>query len=158
MTQRFFRIFFILFGLVMLLPAEVMAETPFPTIHEPEGEGVKCVQPEDEMRRNHMNYILHQRDKTMQEGVRANIEGKGYSLAECIDCHVVAGENGEIAKHDSKEHFCNSCHEYASVQIDCFECHADRPQKDIKRGTKAQAMQEKLNEILTAKNTDGGNL
>lgn len=154
MTQRFLHIFFILSGLIMLFPAGAMAETPFPTIHEPEGEGVECVQPEDEMRRNHMNYILHQRDKTMREGVRT----KTYSLAGCIDCHIEPGENGEIASHDSKEHFCNSCHEYASVQIDCFECHADRPQKYIKRGAKAHALQEQLNKMLTAKNAHGGNL
>ena len=91
MTQRFLHIFLILSGLIMLLPAEGMAETPFPTIHEPEGEGVKCVQPEDEMRRNHMNYILHQRDKTVHEGIRT----EEYSLAKCIDCHVEPNEKGE---------------------------------------------------------------
>jgi len=154
MTQRFLHILLILSGLIMLLPAEGMAGTPFPTIHEPEGEGVKCVQPEDEMRRNHMNYILHQRDETVHEGIRT----EEYSLAKCIDCHVEPNEKGEIARHDSKEHFCNGCHEYASVQIDCFECHADRPQKNIKRASKTQALQEQLNKTLTAKDTDGGNL
>jgi hypothetical protein len=154
MAQRFLRIFFILSGLVMLLPVEAMAEIPFPTIHEPKGEGVECVQPEDEMRRNHMNYILHQRDDTVYEGIRTET----YSLAKCIDCHVEPDENGKIARHDEKEHFCNSCHEYASVQIDCFECHADRPQKYIKRGAKAHVLQEQLNKMLTAKNAHGSNL
>lgn len=154
MTQRFLHIFFILSGLFMLPPTEGMADTPFPTIHEPEGKGVECVQPEDEMRRNHMKYILHQRDKTMHEGIRTET----YSLALCIDCHIEPGNDGEVARHDSKEHFCNGCHEYASVQIDCFECHADRPQKYIKRGAKAQALQQQLNNMLTAKNTHGGNL
>lgn len=138
----------------MLLPSQGIAETPFPIIHEPTGEGVKCVQPEDEMRRNHMNYILHQRDKTMHEGIRTET----YSLASCIDCHVEPDKKGEIARHDDKEHFCNSCHEYTSVQIDCFECHADRPQKYIKRQTKTQALQQQLNEVLTAKNTNRGDL
>jgi hypothetical protein len=158
MTQRFLRLFFILGGLFMLLPVQGMAETPFPTIHEPEGEGIKCVQPEDEMRRNHMNYIMHQRDKTMHEGVRANIKDEGYSLAECIDCHVQPNDNGNIASHKDEEHFCTACHEYASVQIDCFECHADKPQKHIKRQAKAQALKEQLDAVLTAGNTNGGNL
>ena len=52
--------------------------------HIPEPEGKKCVEPEDEMRRNHMNYILHQRDETMYRGIRT----PKYSLAECIDCHA----------------------------------------------------------------------
>ncbi len=134
----------------MLLPVGSMAETPFPTIHEPEGEGVECVQPEDEMRRNHMNYILHQRDQTVHDGIRTET----YSLAKCIDCHVEPGEDGEIAGHDEKEHFCNSCHEYASVQIDCFECHADRPQKYIKRDSKKNALREQLNKTLSARNTN----
>jgi hypothetical protein len=65
----------------------------------------------------------------MHEGVR-NEPG---SLAACIDCHVEPNEKGEIAGIDSDEHFCNSCHQYAAVQIDCFQCHADRPQKFINR-------------------------
>ncbi len=154
MNQRFLRLFFILGGLMILLPAKSMADTPFPTIREPEGEGVKCVQPEEEMRRNHMDYILHQRDKTVHEGIRTET----YSLAKCIDCHVEPDESGKIAKHDDKEHFCNSCHEYTSVQIDCFECHADRPQKYIKRDSKKNALQQQLNKTLSARDTDGGNL
>jgi hypothetical protein len=53
-----------------LLSTSAVAETPFPTIHEPSDKSLKCIQPEDEMRRNHMNYILHERDETMHEGVR----------------------------------------------------------------------------------------
>lgn len=147
MTKRFLRISLILTGLIMLFPTQGMAETPFPSIHNPEGKGVKCVQPEDEMRRNHMNYILHQRDKTMREGIRTET----YSLSKCIDCHIEANEKGEVASHDDKEHFCNTCHEYASVKIDCFECHADRPQKHIKRSSKSQALKEQLKEVLDAK-------
>ena len=148
MTKRFLRLSLTLAGLFMLFPSQGMAETPFPTIHEPEGEGVECVvKDEDEMRRNHMNYILHQRDKTMREGIRTET----YSLAKCIDCHVEPNENGEIASHDSDEHFCNACHEYAAVQIDCFQCHADRPQKYIERGGKQQALKEQLQEVLADK-------
>ena len=127
---RFLRLIYVLIGLT-LMSTSALAETPFPTVHEPSDESLKCIQPEDEMRRNHMNYILHERDETMHEGVR-NEPG---SLAACIDCHVELNEDGEIAGIDSKEHFCNSCHQYAAVQIDCFQCHADRPQKFINRNT-----------------------
>lgn len=151
MTKRFLRISLIFTGLIMLFPAQGIADTPFPSIHEPEGEGVKCVKDEDEMRRNHMNYILHQRDKTMREGVRAESD-ESYSLAKCIDCHVQPNDKGEVPTHDSKEHFCVACHQYASVQIDCFECHADRPQKFIKRDSKTQALKQQLQEVLATKN------
>ena len=154
MTKRLQRISLIISGLLLLFPLQGMAEIPFPNIHEPEGDGVECVQPEDEMRRNHMNYILHQRDETVQKGIRTET----YSFSKCIDCHVQPDENGNIASHKDDEHFCVSCHEYASVQIDCFECHADKPQKFINRD--ARALQDKLKNTLavsnnTASKTDG---
>ncbi len=133
----------------MLLSNPALAETPFPTIHEPTDESVKCIQPEDEMRRNHMEYILHERDETMHEGIRNEPE----SLANCIDCHIEPDENGNVPRIDSKEHFCNACHEYASVQIDCFQCHADRPQKYIKRGGHSSSLpkiHQQLQQTLAA--------
>ncbi len=144
---RFLRPLLVLIGF-MLLSNSALAETPFPTIHEPSDESLKCIQPEDEMRRNHMNYILHERDETMHEGVR-NEPG---SLAACIDCHVEPNEKGEIADVGSNEHFCNGCHEYASVQIDCFQCHADRPQKFIKRSSHTSSLKDQLQQTLAAHN------
>ena len=142
---RFLRTLLVLIGFT-LLSTSVLAETPFPTVHEPSDESLKCIQPEDEMRRNHMNYILHERDETMHEGVR-NEPG---SLAACIDCHVEPNSKGEIAGIDSKEHFCNACHQYASVQIDCFQCHADRPQKFIKRSSHSSSIRDQLEKTLAA--------
>jgi len=83
-----------------------------------------CVEPTAEMRRNHMNYILHQRDRTVHEGIRT----KQYSLNECINCHV--SDAPDAPRVSSEKHFCNSCHSYAAVSIDCFQCHADRPVKN----------------------------
>ena len=80
-----------------------------------------CVEPTEEMRTNHMEYILDQRDATVHEGIRT----KQYSLVECINCHV--SDAPDAPRADSEKHFCNSCHTYASVSIDCFQCHADRP-------------------------------
>ncbi len=151
MINRFLRITLILAGFVLLIPATGSAETPLPVIHEPEGEGVKCVEPEEVMRRDHMKFILHQRDETMHRGIRTS----KYSLAECIDCHVQPDENGNIASVDTEEHFCNSCHEYAGVTIDCFECHADKPQKYIKRGNNAASLQQELHQILSANSEEG---
>lgn len=143
---RFLRLIYVMVGLT-LLSTSAIAETPFPTIHEPTDESLKCIQPEDEMRRNHMNYILHERDETMHEGVR-NEPG---SLAACIDCHVEPNKDGEIAGIETEEHFCNACHEYASVQIDCFQCHADRPQKFIDREAhKGASLKHQLQNALAA--------
>ena len=89
----------------------------------PTPKGDACIAPVDEMRRDHMNMLLHKRDQTMHDGIRT----KNASLVECINCHVTADKNGKVARIDDEAHFCASCHVAASVSIDCFECHADRP-------------------------------
>lgn len=103
-------------------------ELPFATykIAEPKthfSATQQCVAPISEMRRNHMNYILHQRDETVYEGIRT----RQYALEECINCHVTKDTSGEYARIEDKRHFCSSCHRYAAVSIDCFQCHADVP-------------------------------
>jgi len=81
-----------------------------------------CVEPVEVMRRDHMKFLLHQRDATVLEGER----DKKYSLVGCMDCHNPASADGKIVRYEDPQHFCASCHNYASVNIDCFECHADR--------------------------------
>jgi len=95
---------------------------PVPVI--PMGQGDKCVEDTDFMRRNHMSLLDHQRDKTMHEGIRS----KQYSLKECISCHAVDGPDAVPVTVSSPQHFCRSCHDYAAVSIDCFQCHASRPE------------------------------
>jgi len=78
-------------------------------------QGEKCVEPTPEMRRNHMEKILHQRDRTMHDGIRT----KQYSFKNCVNCHADPKTNSVLGK----EGFCESCHRYAAVSIDCFSCH-----------------------------------
>ena len=105
-------------GALLALSSIAFADVAMPDV--PKGKGDQCVEPTPEMRKNHMEYILHQRDETMYKGIRT----KTHSLKECINCHVP--ENSDVRFGDSK-HFCSSCHNYAAVSIDCFQCHADRP-------------------------------
>ena len=77
--------------------------------------GEACVAPTGEMRRDHMKLLLHQRDRTLRQGVRET----RFSLKSCVDCHA-SRETGSVL---GKEGFCSSCHTYAAVSIDCFECH-----------------------------------
>ena len=85
-------------------------------------DAANCVEPVAVMRSDHMKFLLHQRDETVLDGERT----KKYSLVGCIDCHNPANANEEIVRYEDPQHFCASCHNYASVKIDCFECHADR--------------------------------
>ncbi|MBI3373432.1 MAG: Hdr-like menaquinol oxidoreductase cytochrome c subunit [Betaproteobacteria bacterium] len=79
----------------------------------------RCVEDTALMRRDHMKLLVHQRDRTVREGVRE----KARSLSGCIDCHASA-KTGSVL---GAEGFCQSCHAYAGVQLDCFECHAAKP-------------------------------
>ena len=114
-------------GIVLAMPAVVhgnetgkSGHVPLPAISTPEGK--KCVEPTEVMRRDHMKFILHQRDDTVHQGIRTT----KHSLKNCVNCHAdektgsVLGEKG----------FCSSCHHYAAVHIDCFACHTDKREKD----------------------------
>jgi hypothetical protein len=109
-------------GAVFAVQEDSLASgVPMPVI--PMGQGDTCVEDTDFMRRNHMDMLKHQRDETMIEGLR----GEQYSLKECIACHVVFGPDSKPVTVSSPQHFCRSCHDYAAVSIDCFQCHASRP-------------------------------
>jgi hypothetical protein len=82
-----------------------------------------------------MEYILHQRDETMYDGIRT----RQYSLEECINCHASKDENGEFVRVEDTRHFCATCHTYASVKIDCFQCHSDVPVRDTRLQTSRNA-------------------
>jgi len=114
---------------IVLTSTIVMAEVPSPTI--PKGNAEKCVKPTGEMRVNHMNYILHQRDETMYDGIRT----EQFSFKKCINCHTVKDEAGKVVTYKDERHFCNSCHTYAAVKIDCFDCHASTPNSRNKAST-----------------------
>lgn len=91
---------------------------PRPVI-EP-ARGGQCVEDPAIMRREHMNYLKHQRDETVHGGVR----GAKYSLKTCIQCHASQTTQSVAA---TQTNFCVSCHSFAAVKIDCFECHATQP-------------------------------
>jgi len=83
----------------------------------------QCVEPTEYMLRHHMDLIKHQRDLVVHEGIR---ESK-YDLDGCISCHVSVGSDGHPVPINGEKQFCNTCHEYAAVDLDCFGCHATVP-------------------------------
>lgn len=84
-----------------------------------------CVAPTDDMRRNHMEYLKHERDETVRGGIR----GGKYSIAECIDCHAAKDESGKYIPVNAEHQFCDSCHNYAAVKPTCFQCHRKVPEE-----------------------------
>jgi hypothetical protein len=99
-------------------PARTGARVPQPVIEAARGD--QCVEDPAFMRRNHMELLKHQRDDTVRGGIRA----AKYSLKACIGCHA-SKSSGSVSL--ASTNFCQSCHSYAAVKIDCFECHANKP-------------------------------
>ena len=100
-----------------------------PEITIPESSGKTCILPSDQMRRLHPEYLKHDRILTMREGIRAS-NGKPLdgSLKQCINCHAIKDGDNNYVRIDNDKHFCKSCHNYAAVTIDCFQCHRDIPE------------------------------
>ncbi len=113
----------IVFALLLAISSSAMADgrVPFPDIHK--GKGDKCILDTAYMRSNHMKVILHHRDDTMYQGKRT----KRFSLKGCISCHAVPGPDKKPVSVKSPKHFCRSCHDYAAVRVDCFQCHSSVP-------------------------------
>ena len=115
MARRFAALLFSIF-----IATAVHAADKLPVLHLDIGKGGQCVEADHTlMRKTHMNLLKHQRDETVRKGIR----GQKYSLAECVDCHASQNTNSVLG---SNEAFCQGCHAYAAVKLDCFECHANK--------------------------------
>ena len=113
-------------SLLVVVFADEQVDIPPPKAHY--NEETLCVEPVEVMRKQHFEFILDHRDRTVIEGIRTT----QYSLIACVDCHITANAQGEYARYSEETHFCASCHQFAAVTIDCFQCHADRPEQAIR--------------------------
>ena len=89
----------------------------------PRGKGENCVEPTELMRKNHIRYLTHQRDLTVRFGLRP----PRHSLVGCVQCHAQKNSQGRFIAVDAPGQFCQSCHAFTGVKLDCFECHATTP-------------------------------
>jgi len=83
-----------------------------------------CVEPTEYMRRYHYELIRHQRDTTVYGGIRST----KHSLEGCVECHVGYDADHKPIAVNAKHQFCNACHSYAAVTLNCFDCHATVPE------------------------------
>lgn len=118
-------VFMAVFAAALFAPSAGAAEiAPEPNLTAARAKSENCVADTEFMRKNHMKMLLHQRKETVHEGIRT----KQFSLKECIDCHAVPGSDGKPVKVSNPQHFCRTCHDFAAVKVDCFECHASTPE------------------------------
>lgn len=112
-------------GAVLLaLPLSFAIAEILPSIPKAK-DGTQCVEKPDLMRTNHYDFMLHKREATMRDGIRTS----DHSLKECVNCHVNKDDKGDYPQYGSNQHFCSSCHNYAAVTIDCFQCHTTKPEQ-----------------------------
>jgi len=148
-------------ALPTVVQADSLAPEP-PKAKKKYNEETICVEPVAEMRKDHMSYIMHQRDDTLRKGIRT----KQHSLKECIDCHNAPAEDGKVASASESEHFCSTCHTYVAVQIDCFSCHSDKPENTQYRhkisandnyhiNVATQSLSSETLEVLSNNTTEG---
>ncbi|MBS3935130.1 MAG: hypothetical protein KGZ43_03065 [Sulfuritalea sp.] len=100
-------------AILLLAPICATAGVPKPnlTIENPG----QCIAPVQEMRVNHMKMLNHSRDRALRQGVRT----EKANLIGCIDCHA-SKETGSVM---GKGGFCEECHTYTAVKLDCWDCH-----------------------------------
>lgn len=82
-----------------------------------------CVEPTEQMRRHHMEFIKHQRIATVHEGIRT----EKYSLSGCVGCHIGYDRNQLPEPINQPDQFCGACHAFAAIDLNCFDCHAAVP-------------------------------
>ncbi len=120
---------FLLLALLLTAGTPALAGAPLPDIPEAI-KGEQCVEDTEFMRRNHMELLEHQRDDTVRRVIRT----KKHSLKNCFTCHVVKGDDGKAITVSDPRHFCRECHDYAAVQVDCWQCHVSTPEIPVRGG------------------------
>jgi hypothetical protein len=93
-----------------------------------------CVEDTAFMRRNHMDLLRHQSQRTVKDGVRTT----KHSLAGCVDCHADK-ETGSVLGRNAagREGFCAECHRTVAASPDCFECHSPKRGERLAAGAGA---------------------
>ena len=94
-----------------------------PVLLIPPSAGTHCVEPTPIMRREHMKFLLQQRDKTVHEGERDS----QHSLTGCVNCHTNQDAAGRQLPVNQEGQFCAVCHQSVGVTMDCFSCHRATP-------------------------------
>ena len=78
--------------------------------------GDRCLQPREEMRKNHPALLASWRERVVRLGDRVHHAEDGLDVrismtGTCLGCHGKASE------------FCDKCHAQAAVSLSCWQCH-----------------------------------
>ena len=82
--------------------------------------GDRCIEPREEMRKNHPALLASWRERVVRFGDRVHHQDDGRDVrisltGTCLGCHGKATE------------FCDKCHAQNAVTLSCWGCHASAP-------------------------------
>ncbi len=109
-------IFFVVFTFPFWYNHGSATEPPEPELAEKAKKAEDCIEDTEYIRKEHMQILDKWRDTVVRDGERVYVSksGKEYEASlsnTCIDCH------------SNKEKFCDKCHDYASADPYCWDCH-----------------------------------
>jgi hypothetical protein len=84
-------------------------------------EAKKCVLDKYDMRANHMSLLDEWRDAVVRDADRIYVAANGHAF----NMSLSTGENSCLGCHEDKAKFCDTCHDYTSVDPYCWECHTN---------------------------------
>jgi predicted CXXCH cytochrome family protein len=116
-----------LFATSFMAQSQSDAENSSSALNKQVTTGESCVKDTSWMRRNHMELLKHDRDRTLRQGIRP-VDG---SIKECVNCHATKDDHGQQLSINAEGEFCAGCHNFASVSIDCFDCHSTKPEESV---------------------------
>jgi hypothetical protein len=98
------------------LAAGTTSRGPEPILPKQEKQ---CVAPLAYMRTSHMNLLMDWRESVVRHDVHSfkAFNGKTYTMSVTGTCLTGC--------HTNKDEFCDRCHNYAGVSVQCWECHVD---------------------------------
>lgn len=91
---------------------------------KPDSMYTECIRETEYMRFHHWELLKGLREKVVRDGIRGDL----VEVETMIDgqkqmMKVDESLDGCWRCHQSKERFCDRCHDAASVRPDCFRCH-----------------------------------
>lgn len=113
----------VIFLIIMIIPFAVnignASPAPEPSLDTPAINAMSekvCIEDTDFMRSHHMQMLVEWRDETVRDGARQYVSTSGQVYEKSLDdtCLVC---------HSNPEQFCDTCHTYANVEINCWDCH-----------------------------------
>ncbi len=98
------------------------APVPEPKLTDKAKAAKECIESKEFMKSEHMQILDVWRDTVVRDTDRIYVSSSGkefdMSLSNtCLDCH------------SNKEEFCDKCHDYASADPYCWDCHVDNPKE-----------------------------